>query len=235
MYLRLLRIAFLLFLFSSFALRVSAQDKRILPSCPLNIIIAVDFSGSERAYIGEIQTAMRAITETFELSETHLKIGIITFNRGAEVVLPLTGDTEAMDEAIDALDLPTLVYATDIHAAFSLAKVEFQKNATPGVPNYFVLISDGDPHAHMRGHGFQADLINAQQLKAGDPETDLDPVHVFSLYTGRLSPYQNRFGEEIRRASIQHMQKLASDGESFFYYQQYPMLVEFFERVSNCL
>jgi len=229
------RTALLFLAIPLFALRIAAQEKRILPSCPLNIIIAVDFSGSERAYIGEIQTALRAITHTFELSETHLKIGIITFNRGARIVLPMTGDTETMDAAIETLELPTLVYATDIHAAFSLAKEEFQKHSIAGVPNYFVLISDGDPHAHMRGHGFQADLINAQQLKTGDPETDLDPVHVFSLYTGRLSPYQNRFGEEVRKASIDHMQKLASDEHSFFYYQQYPVLVEFFERISNCL
>lgn len=212
-----------------------AQVKRILPSCPMNIIIALDFSGSEREYLGEIQTALHALTSPFELSESNLKIGIITFNRGARVVLPLTGDTDRLDAAIEELRIPTTVYATDIHSAIEVANQEFRMHSEPSIPKYFILISDGDPHAHSRGFGFQADLVNMDLLKQGEPESEVDPVHVFSLYTGRLSPYSDRFGEEVRKASIRHMQKLASDRESFFFYEQYPLLVEFFERVSNCL
>ena len=217
------------------AVEVSAQSRRILPSCPMDIIIAVDFSGSEREYLGEIRTALHALTGSFELSEANLKIGIITFNRGAQLFLPLTGDTRKMDAEIAALSIPTMVYATDIHAAIELAGQEFRLNSAASIPKYFVLISDGDPHAHMRGFGFQSDLVNAERLKSGDPDAEVDPVHVFSLYTGRLSPFQDRFSEAIRKAAIHHMQAMASDELSFFYYEQYPMLVEFFERIGNCL
>jgi uncharacterized protein (DUF58 family) len=201
----------------------------------MNLIIALDFSGSEREYLGEIQTVLHALTGTFELSETNLKVGIITFNRGAKAVLPLSGETAKLEAALEALSIPTTVYATDIHAAIDLANREFQQHSETSIPKYFVLISDGDPHAHSRGFGYQSDLINMDRLKAGDVENEVDPVHVFTLYTGRLSPFQNRFSEDIRRASIRHMQKLASDRESFFFYEQYPLLVEFFERVTNCL
>jgi hypothetical protein len=74
-----------------------------------------------------------------------------------------------------------------------------------------------------------------QTPQIGDSEAEVDPIHVFSLYTGRLSPYQDRFNEEVRKAAIRHMQVIASDQYSFFYYKQYPILVEFFERISNCL
>lgn len=230
-----LRISLLLMVFLFSVVHLSGQVRRVQPSCPMNLIIALDFSGSERAYLGEIHTALEALTGTFELSETNLKIGIITFNRGARAVLPLTGETSQLEAAVEALRIPRTVYATDIHAAIELANREFRDHSATSIPKYFVLISDGDPHAHSRGYGFQADLINMEQLKAGDEESEIDPVHVFTLYTGRLSPYQNRFSEDIRRAAIRHMQQLASDKESFFFYEQYPLLVEFFERITNCL
>lgn len=231
---KLLRSAFLLPVFQLFAVPLFAQSTRILPSCPMDIIIAVDFSGSERDYLGEIQTVLYALTSTFELHEKNLKIGIITFNRGARVVLQLSGDTQKMDDVIEALQIPTMVYATDIHDAIDLADQEFRLHSEANIRKYFLLISDGDPHAHSRGHGFQADLVNIERLKLGDSKAEVDPVHVFSLYTGRLSPYQDRFSEDVRKAAIRHMQVLASDQHSFFYYEQYPMLVELFERISNC-
>lgn len=230
-----LRILILVSVIHLFGLHSFAQNERLRPTCPLNIVIALDFSGSEWTYLDEIRTVLHALTSPFELNETNLKIGIITFNRGARVVLPLTGDTQALDAAIDNLNMVRMVYATDIHAAIALAGEEFRQHSEAGIPKYFVLISDGDPHAHSRGFGFQADLVNIEQLKLGDPEADVDPVHVFTLYTGRLSPYQNRFSEAVRKASIHHMKVMASDEQSFFYFEQYPMLVEFFERISNCL
>ncbi|PHN02464.1 vWA domain-containing protein [Flavilitoribacter nigricans] len=232
---KLLRSAFLLTAIVMFVQALPAQVRRVQPSCPMNLIIALDFSGSERAYLGEIQTVLHALTGTFELSETNLKIGIITFNRGAEVVLPLTGETGKLEAALEELAIPRTVYATDIHAAIDLANREFQRHSLSSIPKYFVLVSDGDPHAHSRGYGFQADLINMDRIKAGSIDDEIDPVHVFTLYTGRLSPFQNRFSEDVRRASIRHMQKMASDKESFFFYEQYPLLVEFFERITNCL
>lgn len=232
---KLLRTALLLTAILIFSQQVNAQVRRVQPSCPLNLIIALDFSGSEREYLGEIQTVLHALTGTFELSETNLKVGIITFNRGAKAVLPLTGETDKLEAALEALSIPTTVYATDIHDAIELANREFQEHSETSIPKYFVLVSDGDPHAHSRGYGFQSDLINMDRLKAGNLEKEIDPVHVFTLYTGRLSPFQNRFSEDIRRAAIRHMQKMASDRESFFFYEQYPLLVEFFERITNCL
>ncbi len=225
----------LLFLFlCRLSFGLSAQTTRIHPSCPFHLIIALDFSGSEREYLSEIQTALHALTSNFELHEHHLKVGIITFNRGAKVVLPLTGETEKMDSVIQALRISRIVYATDIHSGIELAEQEFRRYSESNIPKYFVLISDGDPHAHRRGFGFQQDLINMTRIKTGNREQKIDPVHVFSLYTGRLSPFRNQFSEDIRKASIEHMQALASDKESFFFYEQYPMLVDFFARIANC-
>jgi hypothetical protein len=218
-----------------FALSISAQKGRITPNCPMNIIIAIDFSGSEMAYLDEIRTVLVALTEPFELDEAKLKIGIITFNRGAQLVLPLTGDTQQLDKAIHELRMARLVYATDIHSAIAMAKHEFFKHSERSVSNYFVLISDGDPHAHARGRGWQADLINMDQLKAGDPSRNIDPIHVCTLYTGSMSPYRSHFGGQVEKASINHMKKMATDEKSFFYFEQYPSLVEYFLRISNCL
>lgn len=217
------------------AFQLKAQKGRIVPNCPMNIIIAIDFSGSEREYLDEIRTALLAITTPFELDEAKLKIGIITFNRGAQLVLPLTDDTQKMDEAIHELRIARMVYATDIHSAIALADREFRRNSKTGVPKFFVLISDGDPHAHFRGRGWQEDLINMDRLKAGDPKVKEDPIRVFTLYTGSLSPFQSRFGESVRKASIRHMKVMATDEKSFFYFTEYPQLAEIFFKISNCL
>lgn len=231
---KLLCTSILCSLFSLLDSPVSAQNNRILPSCPFDIIIALDFSGSEIDYLDEIRTALVALTSPFELEEGSLKVGIVTFNRGAQVVLPLTGNTAEMDEAVEALRITSIVYATDIHAGIELAGEEFRQRSALGVPKFLVLISDGDPHAHARGRGFQADLTSIERLKRGDLDAGVEPVHVFTLYTGRFSPYQDYFDEAVRKASIRHMQMLASDERSFFYFEQYPLVVDFFKRISNC-
>lgn len=213
---------------------IHTPKKTILTSCPLHIIIAVDFSGSEQAYLDQILTVIEAITNRFELHETNLKIGIITFNRGARIVLPLTSDAGQMQTVVHSLYIPTMVYATDIHAAIYEGYEKFQRHSNAGIPKFFVLISDGDPHAHRRGRGFQEDLENIEILKAGNAEKNIEPVHVLTLYTGRLSPFLNEFGEEVRKASIEHMQKMASDKNSFFYFEDYPMMISYLEWITAC-
>ncbi len=214
---------------------LQAQHVRIKPSCPINIIVAVDFSGSELAYMDQIHTVLKDLTYTFELDEMNLKIGLITFNRGAHLVLPLTSDTQKMDQVIEALRMERLVYATDIHSAIELANSEFRRNSEKGIPKFFVLISDGDPHAHARGSGFQMDLTNIKQIKAGDPSIGADPVHVFSLYTGGHSNFRYNFGEQVIRASIDHMKAMASDQQSFLFFEEYPKMIAYFKVVSSCM
>ncbi len=213
---------------------VEAQE-RVLPNCPFHVIIALDFSASERAFLDEIQTALWALTDRFELNPHSLKMGLISFNRGAQMVLPLTGDRGRLDSTIQQLQIPLRVYATDIHAAFELAQKEFEENSEPGVPKFFILVSDGDPHAFARGFGFSADLSLANNLKTGQSEGDLDPVHIFSLYSGEERPYNDDESEWIRQQAVRHMKKLASDDQSFYFFEDYPKLINVMEQISSCL
>lgn len=151
------------------------------------------------------------------------------------MIMPLSGSTEDLEATIEELRIPTSVYATDIHAGISLAQKEFEQNSLKSVPKFFVLVSDGDPHAHSRGFGYQHDILNIEYMKKGNPDKDVDPVHVFTLYSGETIPYQDEYSEEVRMAAIKHMQRLASDRESFYFYEEYPELVNLFEQISNCL
>lgn len=232
----MIRILFFLVCFiTGISQHVNGQSERVLPNCSMHIIIALDFSASERAYLDEIQTVLLALTSRFELHPSSLRIGIISFNRGAQIILPLTGDTGKLEETIAELRIPVSVYATDIHAGIELANREFRKNSDPSVPKFFVLVSDGDPHAHSRGYGFQADLKKIEKLRKGDASQNIDPVHVFCIYSGRDTPFNDRFSENVRKASIIHMQKMASDPSSFFFFEQYPELVSMLEDLSSCL
>ena len=209
-----------------------AQD-RVSPNCPFHLIIALDFSASERAFIDEIQTALYALTNRFELHPNSLKMGIVSFNRGADMILPLTGERVAMDHTIRHLYMPLRVYATDIHAGLALAGREFAEHGQAGVPRFLVLVSDGDPHAHSRGFGFREDLRQAEILKEG---TDLDDaVHIFSLYTGEEHRYSDQESEWVRMQAIEHMRNLASDEQSYFSFKDYPDLINLIEQISSCL
>lgn len=214
---------------------LQAQSDRILPNCPMDIIIALDFSASERAFIDEVQTVLYAITSRFELHPNSLKIGIISFNRGAQLILPLSGNTDSLIHAIDGLRIPTSVFATDIHAGIDLARREFRIHSEKSIQKFFVLVSDGDPHAHSRGFGFQEDIVSINKLKDGDPSEKIDPVHVFGLYSGSIFPQRNDYQEFVRMQSIRHMQQLSNDKKSFFFFDEYPELVNLFEVISSCL
>ena len=217
-----------------FSVSLSAQE-RVLPNCPFHVIIALDFSASERAFLDEIQTALLALTDRFELHPYSLKMGLISFNRGAQIISPLTGDRGKMDSTIRELRIPLRVYATDIHAAFELALNEFEERSIQGIPKFFVLISDGDPHAFARGHGFMADLSVANALKSGSSDLRSDPVHIFSLYSGERRPFSDQESEWIRLQAVKHMRKLASDEHSFYFFEEYPKLINVIEQISSCL
>lgn len=216
---------------------VNAQDfkDKVLPNCPMHIIIALDFSASEYAFLDEVQTVLWELTSRFELHPNTLRIGVVSFNRGAQMILPLSGDNEVMDQTIQDLLIPTRVFATDIHAGIQLANQEFQKNSIESVKKFLVIVSDGDPHAHSRGFGFLEDLVNIEILKQGDINARIDPVHVFSLYSGEVLPFEDAFSEDIRQLSIKHMQNLASSAESFFFFKEYPKLINLLEQISSCL
>ena len=211
------------------------EGDRVLPNCPMHVIIAMDFSASERAFIDELQTVLLALTDRFELHPNSMKIGLISFNRGAQMIQPLTGDTQQLENTIKELRIPISVFATDIHAGIEMANEEFRKNSMESVKKFFILISDGDPHAHSRGFGFQQDLTSINRLKLGETVNHVDPVHVFSLYSGETVPFQDPWSEEVRMLSIKHMQQLASSADDFYFFDEYPKLVNILEQISSCL
>jgi hypothetical protein len=214
---------------------VKSQPERVLPNCPFHIVIALDFSASERAFLDEIQTVLFALTSRFELHPNSLRIGIVSFNRGAQIISPLIGNTDSLEVTIDKLRIPLNVFATDIHAGIELGGKLFEENSLESVPKFFILVSDGDPHAHARGFGYQEDLVMAEKLKNGNAIKSIDPVHFFAIYSGRVTPYQDVFRENVRQASIRHLQKMVSSEESFFYFEDYPELVNLLEQLSSCL
>lgn len=208
------------------------EQTRFLPNCPIHIIIALDFSASELDFVYKLKDALFGITSKFQLHPDNLRIGIITFNRGAEVVVPLTGNEVQLERGIAALQLPYLVFATDIHEAMKEAVIQFRTHSVPGVPKYFVLVSDGDPHAHMRGRGFQEDLIWSESMKNGDAVGEL--VQIISVYSGRDESYGHEMDENIRKASYEHMVKIASSKEDVYGFGEMEKLVRFFIFKGSC-
>lgn len=227
----LLRIYVAIFFFF-FQERIEGQEFKFLPNCPLHIILALDFSASEIDFVYKLQDALYGITEKLQTHPSNLRIGIITFNRGAELAVPLTGNETLLQKGIKSLEIPMLVFATDIHESMKLAVQEFRFHSVPGVPKYFVLVSDGDPHAHMRGRGFQEDLIWSNSMKDGSAMGEL--IQMISVYSGQDENYLDEFDENVRKASFNHMQQLASAPEDLYRFGEMDRLVQYLIHKGSC-
>jgi len=80
-----------------------------------------------------------------------------------------------------------------------------------------------------------ADLSIANALKSGSSDLRSDPVHIFSLYSGERRPFSDQESEWIRLQAVKHMRKLASDEHSFYFFEEYPELINVIEQISSCL
>lgn len=117
-------------------------DSRKQKAVPTGIVITLDESGSMQT--GSAYTFSRAAAKAVVklLRKGTDKVSLITFSSSASVKVPLTGDFDKVNKAIDALGSPGGM--TNIKDAFDKANTELKADKTT-INKMIILFTDGSP------------------------------------------------------------------------------------------
>jgi Mg-chelatase subunit ChlD len=134
-------IVILVLLFGSF---VKKQES---PGCAqIDILLVGDFSSSVFGNEKFIADAFKGFIDQFELSETTVKMGIISFNENPTILSTLTSDQTQLQEALHEISTESASGTTNIDSALVTAGEEMLSNrGRYGINKIIILISDGDP------------------------------------------------------------------------------------------
>ncbi len=107
-----------------------------------DLMILIDWSGSERGHELELATAASLFVSELSVSEDQLRIGLITFSDGIDDVVPLTGDKDFLMDDIASTATIEASGGTYMQQALNLAGGYLinQRN----VPKIIIIISDGE-------------------------------------------------------------------------------------------
>ncbi|MFO1459481.1 MAG: VWA domain-containing protein [Verrucomicrobiota bacterium] len=111
------------------------------PPGPVDMVLAVDVSGSSAPYIDDLQKAVRLLLDRLDLG-IH-QVSVIAFSSTAAEVTPLTRSRQEILARVDSLK--SQQSTTDIAAAIRVAHAELRSNRHNGTATpIIVLLSDGD-------------------------------------------------------------------------------------------
>ncbi len=136
-----------------------------------DLMILIDWSGSERGHELELATAASLFVSELPVSEDQLRIGLITFSDGIDDIVPLTGDKEIlMDDiastaTIEASGLTYMQQALNLAGGYLIN----QRN----VPKIIIIISDGEIY-DIEKSSLEMTMIKSMML-----------VNVFAVQIGK--------------------------------------------------
>lgn len=211
-----------------FALTIFSSILTSAQGClKLDIMVVVDVSSSiPTTRFPAIVNSVLAFANRFELSEEGIKLGIVKFSDGAQLMSPLTTDTNLLLMGIGGIQ-PTNGN-TDMHAALDIAGNEFLTNGRKGYSKIVVLITDGDPTYKDRA------FSSAELLKTGlgvkifgifvdnKNEIDVDLARMFS--------YQGTSGGNGGEKTLE-----ALSSEGCYLKSNYETLLDEIEKLDICL
>lgn len=105
----------------------------------LDVVICADLSGSIEGSEQFVIDAVNAFVQGLHISENAIRFSVVTFNDGATVNLPLSGEKKW-------LGYVRAQGGTQMAHALYTASNELFTNGRPGVLGVVILISDGQPN-----------------------------------------------------------------------------------------
>lgn len=106
-----------------------------------DIIILADVSMSIDGYEVFLNTAIVSFIDGLQITENGIRVGIISFAGSADVVVPITGDPDVVDDKFKKFKPAG---TTDMASGLMEVKNEFRLNGREGYQKIVVIISDGD-------------------------------------------------------------------------------------------
>jgi Mg-chelatase subunit ChlD len=136
------------------------KDKNCLE---IDIMLVGDYSSSVQGDEQFVVEAFRSFSNQFELSESTIKIGIITFNYDASLIAQLTDNKQYLNQQLDSLSKVQGQFNTSMDKALYLAANELMGRGRPGYKKIIILVSDGD----VNGSSTPSGIISiSNQLKS---------------------------------------------------------------------
>lgn len=108
-----------------------------------NIGFVVDSSGSLRRDYSKEKEFVKAIAESFEISEAGSRAGVVTFSYSAELSIGMNEYKKVEDFAKAVDRIPLMGYTTRIDKALRLAKRSLMTGARKDAPRIVFLLTDG--------------------------------------------------------------------------------------------
>jgi Mg-chelatase subunit ChlD len=133
----------------------------------VDIVILADLSGSVGGNEPFIKEAIKAFSGQFELSETGVKIGVMTFGSNVRTVCSLTSDSSLLNNGINSLGSAT--GKTNMYGALMAANSELENKGRFGYRKIIIVISDGVPDYP------DVTMMIANELKA-------KPISIFGIF-----------------------------------------------------
>jgi len=133
----------IIFLLTFFLMLYNSNSKA--QNCLIaDMMIIVDWSGSEQGHELEVATAAALFVDELPVDEDQLRIGIISFSNGVDDLYKITGDKKILMENLAYLSAIGASGGTLIEDALMVAGKELlnQRN----VPKIILIISDGEIH-----------------------------------------------------------------------------------------
>lgn len=126
----------------------------------MDIMLLGDLSSSVEGYEPFVAHAFISFVNQFELSETGIKIGVITFNSSPNLISPLSSDTGVVRRKTRTLLHRAGSGSTNMLGALAMAIDQFTRNGRTDYKKMIILISDGEPDAE------EDVLETAKQIKS---------------------------------------------------------------------
>ena len=109
----------------------------------IDIILLVDLSGSVDIKKDFIVDALNAFVGRFELSETTMRMGMVSFNSEPHVFSNLTGDVNQLKEAFNEIKSSYCRGETNIYSGLIASTNQFREFKRENINKMIILISDG--------------------------------------------------------------------------------------------
>lgn len=136
-----------------------------------DMMILVDWSGSEQGHELEVATAAALFISELPVRHDMLRIGIVPFSNGIDTLFPLTGDKDLLLEQIAYWSAVGAAGGTYIEDALMISGQQLLNQRM--VPKIIIIISDGEIH------DIDNAVVTKYRLKS------MMPLAVFAVQIGR--------------------------------------------------
>lgn len=106
-----------------------------------DVMLVLDSSGSVSGDMGTLRDAAKSFIDALQVSSGGVEVGVVDFDNDGVLVQGLTGNATSAKDQIDTLTAGGQTYLDE---GIATAQQELDDNGRTGVPQFMLIVSDGD-------------------------------------------------------------------------------------------